>query len=161
FQGTSDTETLLHALLIYGPGCLADVAGIFGLAFWQAQHQRLILARDPLGVKQLYYHDDGDRIVFASEIKALLQCSDVPSDPDPEAVNQYLHFHTPLFDRTFFRHVKQVRAGEYIEINRFGLRNKIYWDTDGFQAREESAEESVENLRELLQTVVGEQLMSD
>src|SRR5262249_3690226 len=83
FQGTSDTETLLHALLIYGPGCLADVAGIFGLAFWQAQHQRLILARDPLGVKQLYYHDDGDRIVFASEIKALLQCSDVPRDPDP------------------------------------------------------------------------------
>ena len=161
FRGSSDTETLLCALAAFGPGLLTDVAGIFGLALWDARHQRLILARDPLGVKQLYYHDDGNRIVFASEIKALLQCADVPRDPDPEAVNEYLHFHTPLFDRTFFRHIKQVRAGEYIEINRFGLRRKIYWETDGFQPRDEDAEKSVAVLRDLLETVVGEQLMSD
>src|SRR5262249_35614787 len=78
FRGTSDTETLLYVLATYGPGVLTDVAGIFGLAFWDARHQRLILARDPLGVKQLYYHDDGRRVVFASEMKALLQCADVP-----------------------------------------------------------------------------------
>jgi asparagine synthase (glutamine-hydrolysing) len=161
FRGLSDTETLLRALVTSGPDILTDVAGIFGLAFWNARQQRLILARDPLGVKQLYYHDDGKRIVFASEIKALLQCSDVPRDADPEAVNEYLHFHTPLFDRTFFRHIKQVRAGEYVEINRFGLRRKIYWETDGFEPREEGAEKSVEILRDLLETVVREQLMSD
>ena len=107
FRGSSDTETLLYALDTYGPGVLTDVAGIFGVAFWDARHQRLILARDPLGVKQLYYHDDGHRIVFASEIKALLQCADVPREIDPEAVNEYLHFHTPLFDRTFFRHINR------------------------------------------------------
>ena len=161
FRSSSDTETLLCALAASGPGMLTDVAGIFALALWDARHHRLILARDPLGVKQLYYHDDGNRIVFASEIKALLQCADVPRDPDPEAVNEYLHFHTPLFDRTFFRQIKQVRAGEYIEVNRFGLRRKTYWETDGFQPREEDAEKSVETLRELLETVVGQQLMSD
>jgi len=161
FKGSSDTETLLYALATYGPGVLTNVAGIFGLAFWDARHQRLILARDPLGVKQLYYHDDGMRVVFASELKALLQCADVPRDIDPEAVNEYLHFHTPLFDRTFFRQIKQVRAGEYVEIGRFGLRRKVYWETDGFQPREEDAERSVEILRDLLETVVGEQLMSD
>jgi len=161
FRGSSDTETLLYALSIYGPGVLTDVAGIFGLAFWDTRYQRLILARDPLGVKQLYYHDDGRRIVFASEIKALLQCADVPREVDPEAVNEYLHFHTALFDRTFFRHIKQVRAGEYIEVGRFGLRRKIYWETDGFQPRDEDAEKSVEVLRDLLETVVDEQLMSD
>ncbi len=161
FRGSSDSETLLYALATYGPGVLTHVAGIFGLAFWDKRHHRLILARDPLGVKQLYYHDDGRRIVFASEIKALLHCADVPRDLDPEAVNEYLHFHTPLFDRTFFRHIKQVRAGEYVEISRAGLRRKIYWETDGFQPREERAEDTIERLRVLLQEVVGEQLMSD
>jgi asparagine synthase (glutamine-hydrolysing) len=161
FRGSSDTETLLYALDTYGPSVLTDVAGIFGLAYWDARHQRLILARDPLGVKQLYYHDDGARIVFASEIKALLQCADVPREIDPEAINEYIHFHTTLFDRTFFRHIKQVRAGEYVEIGRFGLRRKIYWETDGFQPRDEDAGKSVETLRDLLETVVGEQLMSD
>jgi asparagine synthase (glutamine-hydrolysing) len=161
FRGSSDTETLLYALATYGPGMLKDVAGIFGLAFWDARHQRLILARDPLGVKQLYYHDDGRRIVFASEMKALLQCTDVPRDVDPEAVNEYLHFHTPLFDRTFFQQIKQVRAGEYIEVGRFGLRRKVYWETDGFQPRDEAPEKSVQVLRDLLETVVDEQLMSD
>src|SRR5215510_12542679 len=161
FRGSSDTETLLYALHTYGPGVLTAVAGIFGLAFWDARHRRLILARDPLGVKQLYYHDDGQRIVFASEIKALLQCPDVPREIDPEAVNEYVHFHTTLFERTFFRHIKQVRAGEYLEVGRFGLRRKIYWETDGFQPRNEDAGKSVEVLRELLETVVGEQLMSD
>jgi len=161
FRGTSDTETLLYALATHGPGILTDVAGIFGLAFWDARHHRLILARDPIGVKQLYYHDDGQRIVFASEMKALLHCADVPREIDPEAVNEYIHFHTTLFDRTFFRHIKQVRAGEYLEAGSFGVRRKIYWETDGFQAREEDADRSVEILRDLLQTVVGEQLMSD
>jgi asparagine synthase (glutamine-hydrolysing) len=161
FRGSSDTETLLYALHTYGPGVLTDVAGIFGLAFWDARRRRLILARDPLGVKQLYYHDDGQRIVFASEIKALLQCPDVPRDIDPEAVNEYVHFHTTLFERTFFRHIRQVRAGEYLEIGRFGVRRKIYWETDGFQPRDEDAERSVEILRDLLETVVDEQLMSD
>jgi asparagine synthase (glutamine-hydrolysing) len=161
FRGSSDTETLLYALSTYGPNVLTEVAGIFGLAFWDARYQRLILARDPLGVKQLYYHDDGRRIVFASEMKALLQCADVPRDIDPEAVNEYLHFHTPLFDRTFFKNIRQVRAGEYIEVGRFGLRRKIYWETDGFQPRNEDAEKSVEFLRDLLERVVDEQLMSD
>jgi len=85
-----------------GPAALAGLAGIFAFAYWDGRRRELTLARDPLGVKQLYFHDDGRRIVFASEIKALLQCPDVPREVDPEAVNQYLHFHTPLFERTFF-----------------------------------------------------------
>src|SRR5262245_7660123 len=102
FRGRSDTETLLYLLEQYGPGSLEGVAGIFAVAFWDGRHRRLILARDPLGVKQLYYHDNGRRIVFGSEIKALLQSPDVPRRIDPEAVNEYLHFHTPLYERTFF-----------------------------------------------------------
>ncbi len=161
FQGTSDTETLLHLLSEYGSSALAELHGIFGLAFWDGRNRRLILARDPLGVKQVYFHDDGRRIVFASEIKALLQCSDVPREIDPQGVNEYLHFHTPLFERTFFKDIQQIRPGEYIEVSRNGLRRKSYWETDGFQPRSESAKTSVDKLRHLISGVVRDQLMAD
>jgi asparagine synthase (glutamine-hydrolysing) len=161
FRGTSDTETLLYALEAYGPGILEKIAGIFGLAFWDGPNRRLILARDPVGVKQIYFHDDGRRIAFASEIKALLLDPAVPRDPDPEAVNQYLHFHTPLFERTFFRSVRQLRAGEYLEIDGFGARARTYWQPDGFEPRGGGAEENVGALRAEIERIVGEQLMSD
>jgi asparagine synthase (glutamine-hydrolysing) len=161
FRGTSDTETLLYALESHGPRILEAVAGIFGFAFWDGPNRRLILARDPLGVKQLYYHDDGRRIVFASEIKALLLDPAVPREPDPEAVNQYLHFHTPLFERTFFRGIRQVRAGEYLEVDGLGARARTYWQPDGFESRGGGAEENVEALRVEIERIVGEQLMSD
>jgi asparagine synthase (glutamine-hydrolysing) len=161
FNGTSDTETLLRLLTEYGPHILTEAAGIFAFAFWDRAARRLLLARDPLGVKQLYYHDDGRRVVFASEIKALLECADVPRELDPEGLNDYLHFHAPLFDRTFFKGIRQVRAGEFIEVDRLGLRPRNYGGIDGFERRHESGAEAVAALRELLGRVVGEQTMAD
>jgi asparagine synthase (glutamine-hydrolysing) len=161
FRGTSDTETLLHLIAESGPDALHDVSGIFAFGYWDVRRQELTLARDHLGVKQLYYHDDGRRLIFASEIKALLQCADIPRDVDFEALNQYLHFHTPLFDRTFFRHIKQVRAGEYLQISRTRSRRKIYWQVEDFQPLATSVEEQVSELREKLLDVVSDQLMAD
>jgi len=66
FRGSSDTETFLHLFEERGVECFAEVAGIFAAAFWDRRRRILTLARDPLGVKQLYYHDDGYRIAFAS-----------------------------------------------------------------------------------------------
>lgn len=161
FRGTSDTETLLYTLEQWGPDALHGVAGIFALAWWDALNQRLILARDPLGVKQLYFHDNGERVVFASEIKALFECPGVPRELDPVAANEYLHFHTPLYQRTFFKGIEQVRPGEYIEVSRNGLRRKSYWQTDGFQPRSKDLQANVEELRALIGRVVRDQLMSD
>jgi asparagine synthase (glutamine-hydrolysing) len=161
FHGTSDTETLLLMLAEYGPRILSEAAGIFAFAFWDRAARRLLLARDPLGVKQLYYHDDGRRVVFASEVKALLEAEGVPRELDPAGLNDYLHFHTPLFERTFFKHIHQVQAGELLEIDRHGIRRRRYAETDGFQPRHETAAESVEELKSLLRSVVDEQLMSD
>jgi asparagine synthase (glutamine-hydrolysing) len=161
FRGTSDTETLLHLLEEAGPDCLRSVMGIFGFAFAEAKPLRLTLARDHLGVKQVYYHDNGKRIVFASEIKALLVCPDVPREPDPEAINQYLHFHAALFDRTFFKGIRQLRPGEYLQITRHSARLRRYWSVSDFQARGGSPEENIRQLRDQLSMVIGEQLMSD
>ena len=161
FRGTSDTETLLHLLEEEGPDCLGGVMGIFGFAFWEAKRHRLTLARDHLGVKQVYYHDNGRRTVFASEIKALLVCPDVPREPDPEAINQYLHFHTAMFDRTLFKGIRQLRPGEYLQITQYGVHVRQYWSVNDFQPRGGGPEENVRQLRNQLSSVVGEQLMSD
>jgi len=161
FRGTSDTETLLHLLEEEGLDSLCDIAGIFAFAFWDSKAKVLTLVRDPLGVKQLYYHDNGKRIVFASEIKALLECDDVPRKLDPEAVNQYLHFHTPLFHRTFFKDIKQLCAGEYLQVTQEGIKKRIYWKVSDFGLFDRGAEDTVEELKERLSVVVADQLMSD
>jgi asparagine synthase (glutamine-hydrolysing) len=161
FRGTSDTETLLRLMESEGPDALAATAGIFGFGFWDGRNKTLTLARDHLGVKQVYFHDNGRRIVFASEIKALLQDPDVPREADPEAINQYLHFHTPLFERTFFRGIRQLRGGEYMQISRPGVRVVKYWDLKDFSKFSSSDNVLIDDLRHRLSEVVGQQLMSD
>ena len=161
FRGTSDTETLLYALETWGPHALENLSAIFAFASWSPQERRLVLARDPLGVKQLYYHDDGSRIVFASEIKALLHYPGVVPEVDPAGLNEYLHFHTPLFERTFFKGIRQVRPGEWLEVTRHGLRHRFFWRQDGCRPRPEPAEQQVAELKDELADVVAKQLMSD
>ena len=161
FNGTSDTETLLQMLAHYGPDILESTAGIFAFGFWDGRHRRLILARDPLGVKQVYVHDDGTRVLFASEIKALLCDPSVRRELDDEGLSDYLHFHTPLFSRTFFRGIRQLQPGEYVEIDKRGMRAHTYWTLDGFDYARGSPEQQVEELRERVAQVVASQLMSD
>lgn len=161
FRGASDTETLLELLRHRGIDAIKQLIGIFGFAYWDAVHRRLTLARDPLGVKQMYLYDDGSTVFFASEIKALLAVPHLQRQVDPEAVNEYLHFHTALFERTFFRHVRQVKAGEYLTIDSAGVRSTQYWSITDFSDRPDLAEQQVMDLRHLLGDVIGQQLMSD
>ena len=162
FRGTSDTETLLRLLEEKGPAALADLSAIFGLAFWDSRKQTLLLARDPIGVKQLYYFDDGERILFASEIKALLQCAEVPRELDVEALNQYLHFHTALFDRTFFRGIRQLLPGQHLEVTQGRAPTLTrYFRIDDFSPACHTPDEYVEAVRETVARVVADQLMSD
>jgi len=160
FRGTSDTETLLHLMREYGPSALETAAGIFGFAYWDAKDKKLTLARDPLGVKQVYYHDDGRRLLFASEIKALLVDPMVRREADPLAVSEYLHFHTPLFERTFFKGIRQVRAGECITFGRFHSQARTYWMISDFEKAKLETQEHVEELAGRIEHVVKDQLMS-
>ncbi len=161
FRGPSDTETLLRLMELEGPDSLAGISGIFGFAYWDGRNQALTLARDHMGVKQVYFHDDGRRIAFASEIKALLQDPSVPRDPDPEAINQYLHFHTALFERTFFRHVRVLRAGQVLRVTRHGSVPRTYWSVLTFNKSTAAEETQIEGLQSELNQVVRRQLMSD
>ncbi|BDC50451.1 hypothetical protein F183_A27670 [Bryobacterales bacterium F-183] len=161
FRGSSDTETLLHTMRELGPDSLEQASGIFGFAYWDVRQHALTLVRDPLGVKQVYFHDDGKRVIFASEIKALLCDPSIRREMDPLAVSEYLHFHTPLFERTFFRGIRQVRAGEWIRFGTHSVRSRQYWRVDDFHKSKATPAEQVEHLKEQLNLVVQDQLMAD
>jgi len=161
FRGTSDTETLLYLLRDRGPSVLEKAAGIFSLAHWNPTDRTLTLARDPLGVKQLYYHDNGERLLFASEIKALLECPTVQREIGSRGLNEYLHFHTPLFENTFFKSIAQLRAGQYFVVSPGGKRKQTYWGISRSKIERSDPEETVASLRSMLGNVVKDQLMSD
>lgn len=161
FRGPSDTETLLHVMRELGPDSLEDASGIFGFAYWDSVQQTLTLVRDPLGVKQVYFHDDGERILFASEIKALLCDPSVKREMDPLAVSEYLHFHTPLFERTFFKGIRQLRAGQWIRFGKSRVQTRQYWTLDRFDKSAAGVGEQVQQLKERLSSVVTGQLMAD
>ncbi len=160
YVGTSDTEVLLRLLCANGTECLEELAGIFAFAFWDRETRQLLLVRDPLGVKQLYVHDDGQRVLFASELKALVGAID--AEVEPRAIAEYLNFHTPLFERTFFRGVSQLQPGHAMLIGPGSQqRTWCYWRIERFANARISREQAVFELRDLLRRVVHEQLMAD
>jgi asparagine synthase (glutamine-hydrolysing) len=161
FRGTSDTETLLHLMRLRGVDALADISAIFGFALWSRDERRLVLARDHLGVKQVYVHDDGNTLSFASEIKALLTLPSVARELDREALNQYLHFHTPLFTRTFFRDVRVLLPGEALIVDSSGARARRFFSVVPGDRGSVTADQAVAELRALLPQVVNDQLLAD
>jgi asparagine synthase (glutamine-hydrolysing) len=115
FRSRSDTETLLHALAAWGPPGLARLRGMFALALWDARERTLLLARDPLGIKPLYYHADDDQVAFASEIPALLTLPGIRARPDLVTVSAYLTtIRTTLGERTLYDGVSTLRPGQAI-----------------------------------------------
>ena len=114
WQSSGDTEVLFRMLLDQGPECLKQCIGMFAFAFLDLRKRRLFLARDPYGVKPLYYRSQKGRFSFASEIKPLL---DGQETADPAIVHRYLRYAvTDADERTFFSGIKQVLPGQCLEI---------------------------------------------
>src|SRR5829696_146996 len=91
FRSGSDTEVILRLYEERGEACFKEIDGMFALAIWDRRAQRLILARDRIGIKPLFYQHDRNRLLFASEMKALLADRDAPAEIDVAALGEYLH----------------------------------------------------------------------
>lgn len=120
FSTASDTETVLAALSRWGADALPRFRGMYALAFYDSVTHRLLLARDPLGIKPLYYRlgptADGPSLIFASEPRAILEHPDVPARPDLLTISSYLStIRTVMGDRTLFEGVRILRPGESLE----------------------------------------------
>jgi asparagine synthase (glutamine-hydrolysing) len=128
FVSHSDTEVLLHLYAQFGKECLRRLNGMFAFAVWDARERVLFAARDRLGVKPFYYHHSSERLMFASEVKALLQGDPSLRRSDNEAVADYLFAESPLGARTGFAGVSQLEPGHWLTWHDGKLSVKRYWD---------------------------------
>jgi asparagine synthase (glutamine-hydrolysing) len=125
----SDTEVILQAYEEWGIECISKFRGIFGIAIWDARINELILVRDRLGVKPIYYSEHNGRINFASEIKALLKDPDQPKKVDESALIDYLSFLVVPAPSTLFQGIKKLRCGTFLRLSSAGIiEEKSYWD---------------------------------
>jgi asparagine synthase (glutamine-hydrolysing) len=122
FRSQSDSEVVVHAYEEYGAACLERLNGMFALAIWDEARRQLFLARDRLGIKPLYYWSDGQRLAFASELKALLAWPDVPSEVDLVALDQFLTLEYIPAPRTIFAGVRKLPAGHWLLFDDRGVR---------------------------------------
>ena len=128
FRSTSDTEVLLRSYEKWGMKCLDRLIGMFAFAIWDARDHKLILCRDRLGIKPLYYYFNSKMLIFASEIKVLLAAG-VEAVPNLNVIRDYLtsgyYDHT---EQTFFKGVSQVKQGRFLTVNANNVTETCYWD---------------------------------
>ncbi len=128
FHTHSDTEVIVHAYEQYGDAFVQHLNGQFAIALWDGNRQRLLLVRDRAGILPLFYTRQGDRLLFASEIKALLpQLSEAPRI-SPIALDQIFTFWAPRSPNTLFEDIFEVQPGHMLVLENGRLRESIYWD---------------------------------
>lgn len=162
FATRSDSETILHAYAVDRRDFIHRLHGMFAFALVDGARQRLILARDRLGIKPLFYTRLPDRLLFASEIKAILPYLPGAPDLDAAAFSEFLHNAFASGQRTVFADIHRVQPGELIEIDaELRLSRRRYWSTLDVVPREISLDAATEELDFLLRRVMTEHLLSD
>lgn len=127
FRTRTDTEVIVHGYEEWGDDCVLRFNGMFAFAVWDGRARRLLLARDHFGVKPLYYHDDGRRLRWSSELKALLLDPAVPREVDTDALDLYLTFRFVPSPRTLFAGIKKLAPGHRLVADGSGVRVERYW----------------------------------
>jgi asparagine synthase (glutamine-hydrolysing) len=162
FTTRSDTEVLLRAYRVWGVDCLSRLNGMFAFAIWDSRRRVLFAARDRLGKKPFFYYEDGRRLVFGSEIKAILAYGNVDREIDVGAVDQYLTDHVIPAPRTVFRKVRKLLPGHYLLFENGQSETRPYWTFEFQPDPVDRGEDAyVEELEHLLRGAVRRRLLSD
>lgn len=163
FRTRSDTETIVHLYEELGLECFAELRGMFALAIWDRPRRRLVLARDRIGKKPLFYAWDGRRLVFGSEIKALWGAGGLSDELDPEAMSDYFSLQYVPAPKTIYKHVRKLRPGHYLvlEPGMVAPREVAYWDIRFDEVENRSEEEWSEALLSEFRRAVQLRLVSD
>jgi asparagine synthase (glutamine-hydrolysing) len=161
FTTHSDTEAIVHLYEEHGEACFPMLRGMFAAAIWDSRQRKLLLARDRVGKKPLFYAFDGKRIVFGSELKALLAVDGFSRNVDGEAISDYFSFGYIPAPKTIYRNVRKVQPGHYLTVSAQGIQEKEYWDLSFARLEDRSEEEWCEMLRHKLCEATRVRLMSD
>src|SRR5215467_14478378 len=168
FRSRTDSETIIHGYEEWGEEIIPRLQGMFALAIWDAREQRLLLARDRVGKKPLFYYSDGKNFLFGSEIKSLLASGRVPVRPDAEGLHDYLTYLYFPAPRTAFAGISKLPPATVMTVEagadgRLTARQATFWDPveAAGAAPQLSLQDAVERTRELLNEAVRVRLMSD
>lgn len=159
FRTHSDTEVVLHAYLQWGEAFAERLNGMYAFALWDPRTEQLLLIRDRMGIKPLYYYPTSDGVLFGSEPKAILAHPSVRPTVDAEGLAELITF-TKTPGHAVYKGMYEVRPGQTVRVGRGGITVKRYWaleardHTDGLDA-------TVAHIRELLDDIVARQLIAD
>lgn len=162
FRSASDSEVAAHAFDAWGTAALDRFDGMFALAVWDGDARRLVLARDRMGEKPLFYTVADDQLIFASELSAILTHPGVDARIDPVALQQYLALEYVPAPLSLIGGVRKLEPGTFLVLERGVVRTQAYWRLDPVPSpRQPAYPEAVDELRRRLDAAVSSRLVSD
>lgn len=161
FTTESDTETIVHLYEESGLRCVERMRGMFVFALWDEPNRRLVLARDRIGKKPLFYRSDADSFIFASELKALLTNRRVTPRVDPEALAKYLTYGYVPEPLSILDGVRKLPAAHVLTVDPAGVKLHRYWELPTEQDRKLTLEECASETRRLVDEATRLRLVSD
>lgn len=160
FKTQTDTEVIVHLYEEFGESCVEKLRGMFAFAVWDSRSHRLLLARDRVGIKPLYYRLTDAGIIFGSEIKAILGDPEVHPEALPAMVDRFLTFLYMPGEETLFRDIRKLAPGSYMLVKNGNVQIKPYWDLC-FSPVAQTVREAEEKLLTLLEESVRLHMISD
>jgi asparagine synthase (glutamine-hydrolysing) len=161
FTTKSDTEVVLHGYEEYGPGILQKLNGIFALAIYDHNQGSVFLARDHFGIKPLHYYTDGARLIFASEIKSIIQHPEIRRNLNPDALHHQLNLRYNQSSETLIRDIFRLPPGHYLQYKNGNTQIFRYWSLIPATPNQLSEMENLEQIHYYLKQAVERQLVSD
>jgi asparagine synthase (glutamine-hydrolysing) len=162
FKSNTDTEVIVHLYEELGVELVKRLRGMFAFALWDERKQFLLLARDRVGIKPLYYVNTGKALVFGSEIKSLLVDPTVERKIDPRAIDRFLTYYYLPGEETLFEGIRKLDPGHFITVHNGRVTKRQYWDLHfEISPRWTRFEDAVEELKMLLRDTVRDHMISD
>jgi asparagine synthase (glutamine-hydrolysing) len=162
FRTRSDTEVIVHGYKEWGTGVLSRMNGMFGLAIWDVRARRLVVARDAMGIKLVYYRAAAGRLTFGSEIRALLAAEPTVPEVDPIALNLFLKFRYTPSPLTIFKGIRKLAPGTMLVVENGRCREERWYEyTPVPFPNEKSDQEAEEELLRLYRGAIERHLLSD
>lgn len=161
FRSKSDSETILHLYEDLGTKCFEHLNGMFSIAIWDRNKRQLILARDRLGKKPLYYQFQNQQLIFGSELKALTHCPDFKREISPAAIDKFLTYQYVPHPHSIYQHTQKIPPGHFAIFRDNTCTVTNYWNVDWSNEISISRSEACQQVNELLRDSVRLRLRSD
>ena len=161
FQSESDTEVLLRSYEVWGIDCLKKIRGMFSFAIWDDTNNKLILARDRIGIKPLYYYSKNNIFIFSSELRAILASKIEKQDINPTGLFQYLSYGRVGSIESILDSILELPPGHFLVADQHGIKVQKYWDPFNENKLEQSTTKIVQRIGSCLDDVAQQHLVSD